>query len=199
MNTATMAALSCALLGHVLMTPHALAGQCEEGQAHMSLKNHGHIEESRVPGMMAAGTSSERYRLEILANPTMDFADVPSDQAVASMSAYLVIGSNAPVSLPYRSKVNSPISCLEYAAWRVVHPSGEVVLRVNGAYSNIDPLLCFAKSGDAEFILDFEINSSSMINADKLRSSDIRVYIQGKRTSDGPYLTLFDTRTPCGQ
>lgn len=45
--------------------------------------------------------------------------------------------------------------------------------------------------------LTFAVNPAVVKDAAKLKASDVRVYIEGKRKSDGTTFTLFDTSKPC--
>ena len=140
----------------------------------------------------------EQYEVRVFGKSTIDYADVPGVQGVDSMKMYLVIAQNSPVELPYSGRGDlGPNTGLNFDYWWRRRDENTAVFWVMGENARHYPGVHFSVPRDVMSTLTFAVNPAVVKDAAKLKASDVRVYIEGKRKSDGTSFTLFDTSEPC--
>lgn len=183
MRTAMIAALSCALLCGPLVASSAHALQCEKGQASLKLDSRGVLTNGREEG----------YTATVRGNPGLDYADIPEVSNVSSLNIYFTADSIPTVALPYTHKASPERPCL-YFSDRTLETESGVEVEVLAGGGARTPHICFATTTtrDAAFALDIYVSPARV-----LKITNPRIYVQGKRKSDGTSFTLFDTNNAC--
>jgi len=124
----------------------------------------------------------------------IDLAEIKEPAEVDGMSLHLVIGSLAPKELKYVEKTKE---CLRFGAWIADKTQDLSLITVWGDGVTTSPTICIDGSGSARLKLMADVNEKFVENYAHLGSGDFRVYVKGKRRSDGSAFTIFDTNNAC--
>ncbi len=198
MRTAMIAALSCALLCGPCAALHAQGYQCESGQASLRLQYVGHYDGIELAPEHSEPSPFELYQVQVFGKSTLDYADVPGVQGVDSLKIHLVVAQNSPVELAYRGRGDlGPNTSLNFDYWWRRRDETTALFWVMGEDARHYPRVDFSVPRDVMSTLSFAVNPAVVKDAAKLKASDVRVYIEGKRKSDAKSFTLFDTSKPC--
>ncbi len=181
MKTGIIVALSCAFA--LLAFQPARAAQCESGQANVE------FEYQRI----VMGGGAEKYVVTGFGRSALDFSDIPDVDRPGGLKLHVAVDSLPPATLELHAK-SPQWQTLEFRPWR--GRPAPLWVEVPGNVERRLPFIKFSDERRFGFAFGLEIWADKQRDWDSPTAKSIRVYLESK-DSDGNYVTVFDTRTPC--